>query len=423
MPARPTLIRCLSLAVCVATALAGCQQSAPPPNTPTVAVLKPTQDFNSASRAYALDVLRNLNTDAGNTNLAFSPMGIEFAMGMLHSAGDRQSAQAIADAWHLDSASAAQLDQRLAERIQTQKIQRSATTALHIANGLFLNRPARLNVGYQTRTQPYVTGSESLDFAAPGSVRKINGWVSRHTAGRIPSIVDKLDANSQLLLINAVSFTAQWQEDWFQQWATIDAVFHGTTGNTTVPTMQQAHVSNYYEDNNVQAVNLEYRDGNYSLFILLPKAKQPDTLDRLIEQLDAKYFTKVFNNARRPKTSYAVAVFLPRFHIEYFNDQLFEQSSRLLGVDLQQARFPSMLIGQSQKIATRMAHKASITVDEKGTAATASTVVAATAPPAEEARIFNMSINRPFVYAVMDRGGQIVFLGTVKNIPGRKAAR
>ena len=59
-----------------------------------------------------------------------------------------------------------------------------------------------------------------------------------------------------------------------------------------------------------------------------------------------------------------------------------------------------------------------IEVDRKGTKAAAATAVTATEASIEEPEVINISLNRPFVYGIIDMNSGIpVFLGVQNTMP------
>jgi serine protease inhibitor len=77
----------------------------------------------------------------------------------------------------------------------------------------------------------------SLPFAAPSTVKSINEWASANTSGRIPTIVESLNAFTVAMLINATYFKGKWRAQ-FDASATCSSPFHVSASSTIqVPTM------------------------------------------------------------------------------------------------------------------------------------------------------------------------------------------
>lgn len=403
--------------------------------------VRPTLDkmHLNNSNAYALDMLRSFNKDAADKNLIFSPTSLQFVLGMLGSATtNNELSKQLNFAWHEPSSiNIEAINEQLALRLkylQQPNNSKHPTPHLNLANGLFINKHYKINPAYQTSIASYNAEITNLDFTKWNAVPIINQWVNKHTKGQIPKIIDKLQdpKNTSMVIANAIAFEGQWPKDYFQPKYTKRAAFSGIHGKKSVLTMQQDKLKQYYEDDNLQAIYLPYEGFQYALFILLPKSEEKEALDNLLSKLDIDYFNNISNGffIAPQGTRYQGKLFLPRFKITYDNQTLLEKSKDLLGVDLNSqtnkaATFNKALLNDDKQalslIVSKMAHKAVIEVNEKGTKAAAVThaelALTSAAPTPLKTINFTMKVNHPFIYGVMDSQHQLLFLGTVKSLP------
>lgn len=391
------------------------------------------------SNAYALDMLRNFNRDAADKNLIFSPTSLQFVLGMLGSASNNSDLlKQLNFAWHEPSSiNIEAINEQLALRLkylQQPANSKQPSPRLNLANGLFINKQYKINPAYQTSIANYDAQISNLDFTKWNAVPTINQWVNKHTQGQIPKIIDKLQdpKNTSMVITNAIAFEGQWPKDYFQTKYTKWMPFTGIHGKKSVLTMRQEHLKQYYEDDNLQAIYIPYEGFQNALFILLPKSEEKEALDNLLSKLDIDYFNNISNgffNAPQG-TRYQGTLFLPRFKIAYDNQTLLEKSKELLGIDLNPltnpaATFNRALLNEDKQplslTVSKMAHKAVIEVNEKGTKAAAVThaelALTSAAPAPLKTVDFTMKVNRPFIYGVMDSQQQLLFLGTVKSLP------
>lgn len=390
------------------------------------------------SNAYALDMLRNFNQDAGNKNLVFSPTSLQFMIGMLDNAADEKTVININQAWHEPSSvTPAMINEQLALRLKfIEQSNNSATakTSLQLANGLFISKKYQINPAYQKAIADYKAEISNIDFTNKKTVQIINDWVKKHTAGQIPKIIEGFQdpKTTAMVLTNAIAFQGQWPEKFFNVKNTKKLPFYGVQGKKLVHTMQQDHLKQYYEDDNLQATYLPYEGYQYALFIILPKSTEKDALDNLFNKLDITYFNTVvngfFNNA--PDSEYDGTLLLPRFKVTYSNSDLVNKSETLLGVNLAYnaatktgATFNKALLQgniEHNLVLNQMIHKAIIEVNEKGTKAAAATYaeISLTAMPMPKKKTsFSMKVDHPFIYGIMDNQQQLLFLGTIKSLP------
>jgi serpin B len=239
---------------------------------------------------------------------------------------------------------------------------------------------------------------------ADGACRLIDDWVSEQTENRIPKLLDRLDASTRLVLVNAIYLKAPWQEP-FSKEATVDTHFMRLDGTTvSVPTMSGAAERPYAAGDGWKAVELPYVGGSLAMTIVLP-----DDMAAFDKRLDAAGFAAI-TSALKPAM---VDLSLPRFKTETKTDlmNVLAALGMPLAMDSDRADF-SGITSDERLFITGVVHQANIAVDEDGTEASAATAVvmaAATAAPALSVRV-----DRPFLFALRDtRTGAILFLGRI----------
>ncbi|DAA15765.1 TPA: serpin peptidase inhibitor, clade B like [Bos taurus] len=147
---------------------------------------------------------------------------------------------------------------------------------LSVANRLYGEKEFRFLQEYMDNVQKYYLASvESADFisAAEESRKMINSWVESQTNGRIKNLFPQNSLNSSVLvLVNAVYFKGQWQEE-FKKENTVEEKFWLNKGTSKpVQMMKQTNHFNFVSLEDVQAKILEipYKGGELSMMVLLP---------------------------------------------------------------------------------------------------------------------------------------------------------
>ena len=98
------------------------------------------------------------------------------------------------------------------------------------------------------------------------SVEQVNNWCSEKTHGKITKILSQLDATVQMILLNAVYFKGEWSSK-FKERLTSKKIFYNLGNEViSVDTMNQISHFNYYQDDEIQAIELPYnKDGMTAL--------------------------------------------------------------------------------------------------------------------------------------------------------------
>ena len=102
------------------------------------------------------------------------------------------------------------------------------------------------------------------------SKKQVNDWCSKKTHGKITEILDELSPATVMLLLNAVYFRGEWTYP-FNPEKTKGGVFYNFgKEEKKVEMMSQTHEFNYYQDSEIQAIELPYKNDSMSALIILP---------------------------------------------------------------------------------------------------------------------------------------------------------
>ena len=366
---------------------------------------------------FATDLYARLRSDTP-ANLFFSPYSISSALAMTYAGAGGPTAEQMARTLRF-SLPEAKLHPAFGELRKLLLLADDKTDGfqLRIANRLwgqagFQFRPEFLQV---TRDD-YGADLGQLDFKQSEAARKtINAWVEEQTNDKIQNLLAPgvLDADTRLVLTNAIYFKARWTHEFSKQ-ATADAPFHlADSKQISVPTMRQTHRLRYAESEVAQVLELPYGpQGSLAMLILLPK--KHDGLSGLEKQLTAENLQK-WSAGLQPRR---VDVHLPRFKMT--SQFSLADVLKSLGMSLafsRQADF-SKMCSQEQLFISAVIHKAFVDVNEDGTEAAAATAVMmrmGAALPAREEMV-EFRADHPFAFVIRDnRTQRILFLGSVAN--------
>ncbi len=288
---------------------------------------------------------------------------------------------------------------------------KSGGNALLIANSIWVNSKSTIEKPYiKTIKDSYF--SEVFDFEnekIADANQKLSNWVSERTRNKI-YVNNVLNPAIKLSIINAIYFKGEWDID-FKKKKTKEMIFHSLDGNRVkLDFMNNRTYYSYYEDANIQCVNLPYQCNQLSMFVILPK-------ERLgINNFETNFSLEYFREIRKQSTNNEVILSLPKFKIEseirptnvisnLGFSTMFSSSADFTNI----SKVDSLTIGE-------IIHKTFIEIDEKKTEAAAITEIvifgygggtpAALPPP----KIFNA--NHPFIFMIVDnRTNAILFIG------------
>ena len=230
------------------------------------------------------------------------------------------------------------------------------------------------------------------------TVGEVNNWCKAKTHGKINKILDRLDANTAMILLNAVYFKGKWTKP-FEKDDTVEKDFYNFGANPVkVEMMRMKGKMAYFEDSTVQVLKKDYVDDNISAVFILPnKAVNINTfIAKITDERLEEYYSKLKN--------VKVELEVPKVELEFSGD--LDEILRSLGMQeaySDNADFGKMTNNNDIRI-NKVIHKTYLKVDEDGTEAAAVTAVVMnfkSMAPREEI-VYKMHINRPFVLLLLD---------------------
>ncbi|WJX60035.1 hypothetical protein P8452_45288 [Trifolium repens] len=286
-------------------------------------------------------------------------------------------------------------------------------------NGMWVDESLPLSHSFkQLVATHYNTTLASVDLKTKGdqACREINLWVEKETNGVItkllhPSMLIKL---TELVFANAMCFKGVWKHKFSD--TAFPASFHLFNGTkVTAPFMlskQSEHFIGIFDG--FKVLRLSYQQGSdktrrFSMYIFLPDAK--DGLLALIEKLASE---SDFLKDKFPRRKVEVRQFaIPKFKISFS----LEASNVLHELGMVSPFFLTKVVeGTNSKLYVEsIYHNAFIEVNDKGTIASASTLMRALRG-SRPATPTDFVADHPFLFLIReDFSGTILFIGQVLN--------
>lgn len=262
--------------------------------------------------------------------------------------------------------------------------------------------------------QFYYGGIEELDYGVDpaGCRERINTWVADETNDKIEDLLPEgsITPDVYMVLTNAVYFKGTWFYQ-FDEDDTADRDFFKGDGTTeSVPMMsmllEDKDKLDYYEDDDLQAVELPYEGDEVSMMLLLPKG---GTLSDMESDLDAARLRSI----RAGMDQSEVEIHLPRFEMK----EKYRLKQHLMALGMVDAFGDADLSGMNPDLdlyVDEVYHDTFIEVNEEGTEAAGATAVVIRELSAPSYEIFNA--NRPFMFLIQQKDtGNILFMGRVTD--------
>jgi serine protease inhibitor len=366
------------------------------------------------ANSFAFDLLRESTRRLpADSNAFLSPLSASMALGMALNGANGETLDAMQAALRLTGMTEAEINQGYRDLIGLLG-ELDSRTEMKIANSMwghqgFTIEPAFIDAG-KTFFDAEV---KTLDFGSSSSVSTINDWVSGKTNGRISKLLEQISNDEILFLINAIYFKGKWREA-FDPKDTQNGPFQAADGRTrTAALMDQTDTLRYDETADYQAVDLLYGNGSFAMTVLLPKGDR--TPADVLAGLNPVAWRDLAGRFRDAK----VHLTFPRFKLEYSRKLKDDLTALGMGIafDDSLADFYRIANVAPQRLyLTRVDQKTFVEVNEEGTEAAAATSVGVGVTSVPE--VFEMRVDRPFVFAIRERlSGTVLFLGLM-NVVG-----
>ena len=369
-----------------------------------------------------------------NANVCLSPYSIETAFAMTYAGSAGRTRREMASVFHFPT-NESELHEGLAtlQRMLDEAVQRGEPRintlptgwnpgdplTLSVANRLFGRNGVRIQAPFLSLTRDrYGAPLETLDFLhhTEASRLQINAWVAEQTRQKILDLIPSgnLPANTELVLVNALYFRAQWANP-FQSGETHPEPFRRPgLDPIPVPMMTQENQFGYVHRDGYTMLTLPYSGRELQLVVLLPDS--PTGLPDLERRLQATNLAACIELPVRK-----LRLHMPKFRLQPPSLPL-KKSLKALGLQSafgDSADFSRMFEEARPgdfKISEAF-HKTFIDLDERGTEAAAATGVIMVPSKADPpARPIEVRIDHPFLFAVQHvPSSACLFLGRLTD--------
>ena len=354
---------------------------------------------------------------ASEKNLVFSPLSLGIALSMAYAGAVGDTAAELktvlrdpfANDTYYRAMNQLLLDLRSRNRAAT-SAQDPRSIELAMVDAVWLQRGMSVRAPFlDILASHYDAGVHLADFKAnpEGERVAINNFAGDATKGQIKDLIPAgaIDTLTRYVLINAAYLKASWEHP-FAKESTRDGDFRVAPGTqVTVPMMHKVTGAMPYASGpNFQAVELPYLGGDLKMLIVLPAEGQLQAVRNSMD--DAWFRALAFADS-------AVHLTLPKFRISWGPEE-FKETLAAMGTprafDQDRADFSNITTDEKLYL-THVLQKAFVGIDEAGTEAAAVSTPVGGGLGSPEA----VKVDHPFLFAIVDKTGAVVFAGQVMD--------
>jgi serpin B len=380
------------------------------------------ESFDSIRESYgsfAMDLFMEVKDE--NSNVFLSPYSVSTALGMTYAGAAGQTAAEMKKTLQLtlENKEAHQAMGTLRQNISCRP---DVKYELVTANALWGQDGYAFNPDYLKNLDTfYASPLRVVDFKAAVEQARtdINAWVAQETQNKILDLIPegKLDASTRLVLTNAIYYKGAWVHP-FVELDTEEKPFKLVSGEAVnVPTMTTEAPYDYFEDDNVQAIELPIiatEQGptvDQAFLIVLPKGDWNEI--RTFLSNDG------IHRLRRNFAETQIRLYAPKF--KFTSSFSLATALQTLGMqtafDPKRADFSNLYMPNEAPIyLSDVIHKAFVDFNEKGVEAAAATAVIGSETSSIPPEPMILNIDRPFFFAILDKPTDVIlFMGQVTD--------
>ncbi|MBN1693910.1 serpin family protein [candidate division WOR-3 bacterium] len=367
-----------------------------------------------SDNSFGLKLFKEINAgEEKNLNVFISPLSISMALGMTYNGAAGSTEEAMRTTLEFGDLSMGEINESYKSLIGLLR-GIDSEVEFSIANSIWYRDDWIFEQDFFERCRDYFDARVSgLDFSQNEAAKDtMNNWVDENTNGKIEETVDYVNPIYDVMfLINAIYFNGTWTYQ-FNEEDTKDTLFYLSGGSTEECKMMEVKSKfKYFEDSLLQAIDIPYGIGNYSMTVILPGYGKD--MDQFIAELTQEKWDEWMSRFSED----SVNLFLPKLKVEYKADSVLKEVLKDMGMEIAfdgRADFTQMHKPGGIWIG-KVIHKTFLEVDEEGTEAAAATVVEMIWESTGGGEVFPvMRINRPFLFAIRENhSGTILFIGKI----------
>jgi len=387
-------------------------------NRPVVRASAAAKDAAQHANALGFRLLQQLVAGKERSNVAMSGLSAAMALALFHEACHGDSRRVLAAALgYPGAADGAGTEGVVAEGYGDllAVLQGRTAATIRFANAVYVHQDVAILPDFlAVAQQRFGAVVRSRPFAEPKTLAELNGWVAQQTDGMIPAILDQMDPANFAILLNALYFQGQWQQE-FDPTRTKPRDFHPEEGASfQVPMMQDRVMAVVHHDETLGAVRMPYRGGDYSMVVVMPLAGRQ--LADLRTELTESRWRALWASLAREASETAVG--LPKFRVAATHALNKPLQALGLGPALEagKADYSRLAAGMDATVPVeaKVTQRVVVEVEEKGSKAAAVTAVEMKVASAPMPPVFQPYFDRPFLFAIVEQQtGVILFLGQI----------
>ena len=380
------------------------------PEEPKIEEQGSKEDLQQAMIDFGFKSFLKINEEtASDENILISPLSIESALFMTSNGAVDETLDEIRAGLELGDFYPSGINQFYHEIMDEIKEDASDKTFLNSSQAVFWNKgmievfdafKSNLETSYDAELYPD-------DF----TLEAINGWANEKTEGRIPKVLDKINADEVMFIMNALYFLGDWDKP-FDANATYNKTFNLEGGqDKEVPMMNNDFSFLHFDGDDMKAVDLLFADQKFAMSFI----QTNDGINEFLNNNSFKELSSTYDKLVNDQMYEGrILLALPKFELKFKRN--ISNDLKSLGIEraFQEANAQFGNLGQAggNIFLTRVIHDTFLKIDEKGAEGAAVTTVGVGVESVPQPIVFD----NPFLVVIRHIDSGIpIFIGKIMD--------
>ncbi len=288
-------------------------------------------------------------------------------------------------------------------------------TRMNVANSFWYRQGFQPEDAYLLLLENRFHGTAREAAFDDGTVSEINRWCDENTYGMIPRLVNQLDPDQQAMLLNAVAFEGKWKKAYEEDLVSEGETFVTEDGTEQDAVMLYSREEVYLSGEHTTGFLKPYQDG-YSFAVFLPEEGM--SVEDWLKETSEEEFTRMLQESEYAQVSAVIPEFKSEYTAQNMKSVLQDMGIQSLfsAGDCDLSAMGKSEGGDSLYVSDVL-HKTFIELNREGTRAAAVTGLVLKATSLAPEQIYEVRLDRPFVYAILDQGSMTpIFMGIVMGM-------
>lgn len=384
---------------------------------PSYSLTKAQKEVSNRQQEFCVNFFRDIALQNLNADVLVSPFSLSVDMAMLLPAAKNGTYEELARGLGFEG-----LKQEDIFSYYSTVLESLDGTSLSAANAIWYDSEYTIRDDFaKIVADVFSAPATKLSFMKSSSVNVVNDWASQKTKGKIKRLISGFDDNTVAVLTNALYFESGWSGDYSKE----KRSFTNEKGNssnrdffTGGKEQEMLEYNTWKSDSSEPSlIRIPYKDG-FGMLIVLPPATQTIT-----EFLNTLTYDKLMSWCYSSESTLRKGITI---HIPMFKNEFELPSNECIstlenmGIKSVFNNMTSDLSGMLETDKTvhigRICQKSAIEVTEKGTTAATATAILVNGQTANlqpGPKEYEFVVDRPFIYAIIDRQSTFLYMGTV----------